>query len=237
MESAETREKLEALHKLLSQDSTTLEKFQSAAKLAQGINSQIDAALDKAEDALGKIENLSKGEVIELSAEVLPEETEKQKKRKKAIILFIKHYKELKSEIERVKSEFEASKSNGQQLSTAGRIAAFAKGPLGIITIAAVIIVAVGGMLLSQTSTTNPPNQASQSASPSPTAEKIKGIIFNGQKIPLTELKTATGPECDQDSHYHAADHNSATAIDSSTVPDPGGCGFGKVKEVQIVEF
>lgn len=254
MKVSQTGEKIGALHQLLSQDSTTLEKFQSVVKLASGINPNIDQALDKAADALGKIENLSKGEIIELSVDALPEDDEKQKKRKKAIVLFIKYYKELKSEVERVQAKFEEnsgqdSKSVNQQISTASRIASFAKGPFGIITIAAVIIVAVGGMFLSQKSPSKTTSQASLSAlpsqspsSPTPTptpspTQKTRGIIFDGQKVPLSEIKSATGPECDREPHYHALDNTSAKTFDGSRVQDPGGCGFGKVEEVQIVEF
>ena len=65
-------------------------------------------------------------------------------------------------------------------------------------------------------------------------------IVFNGKQIPLTELTTGQGPEClngsNETPHYHAKDHTSAQALDGSTVSDPGGCGFGKVKEVQVIE-
>lgn len=232
----ENREKFEALNKLLSQESTTIEKFQSVAKLAHGINPQIDQTLDKAAEALEKIENLSKGEVIELSADTLPEETEQQKKRKKALILFIKHYKELKDEIERVKAELKDSKSANQQLSAVGRVAAFAKGPVGIITVAAVIIVAVSGLFLSQKPQSKISNQDQLSSSPPPSTAKVKGIVFNGQKIPLDQLAVRNGPDCDSP-HYHALDHVSVKAIDGTTIQDPGGCAFGKTKDTQVVEF
>lgn len=237
MEAIIAKEKIETIRKLLSQESTTLEKFQSVTRLAKRINPKIDEALNKASETLGKIENLSKGEIIELSADLLPEESEKQKKRKKTIVLFIKYYKELRSEIERIKMELERdsgrdSKSVSKQLGTASRIVAFAKGPFGIITITAVIIIAVGGMFLSQKSPT--PNSPLTTQSPSP--EKVKGIVFNGQKIPLDQLAVRNGPDCDSP-HYHALNHTSVRAMDGTIIPDPGSCAYGKTKDTQVVEF
>src|SRR3989344_7211581 len=107
---SDSRERFLAAHKLFLDETTTLEKFESARTLIQGINPKVDKALDSCSKAIQKIENLRKGEVIELAAGNLSERTEEEKKRKKAIVWFIRTWKQLQSEVERIKAEFEKGK-------------------------------------------------------------------------------------------------------------------------------
>lgn len=256
-----SKERFLAASRLLAQETTTLEKFEEIRKLIGGINSKVDRLLELCSDALSKIEKIKKGEVIELVAEQLPEETEVKKRRKKAILFFIKNWKELQGEVERVRSELvdkNESKSSHEQVASFGKIAVFAKGPFGIITLGAILLAGIFiylGNKQSEVQTQVPTNTASASTtqvnnptpaivpSSSPTSnKKIKVITYNGKQIALSELTTATGAECTNDrqepaSHYHAKDHESAPALDGTMAFDPGGCGFGKVSETKVEEI
>lgn len=223
-----SKEKVLAAYKLLQEDSTTKEKFESITTLLKGINPKIDQALARVSKAGGDLEKIEKGEVIELTLENIPAESEEEKKRKKRLLLFIRFWKDLKSEVERVKLELERGNQTGKQ--DMGKITAFAKGPFGIITVLAIIIVVGTSIFLSGSS-------KDQTETPTPAKPKIKVIEFQGKKIALTELTVGVGPECDQEPHYHAKDHNLAKALDGTLVSDPGGCGYGKVSQVRVLEM
>ncbi len=234
------KERLEAATKFLDAQTTTLEKFNSARKLIKGINPGMDKTLDKISDTIDEIQKLQKGDIIELSLEKLPESTEEEKKRKKKILLLIKYWKQLYEEIARAKKEFgkEKNKPHQDNLSHSAKLLSSAKGPFGILTIAAIII--VGSLMLinsKQKAKQIPSNPVSLTGSPAPSVIKIQGIIVNGKKIPLSELVVLRGQECDKENHYHAKDHTAAKSLDGIVIADPGGCGFGKVKDVQVVDI
>jgi len=69
--------------------------------------------------------------------------------------------------------------------------------------------------------------------------EKVKVIISGGKKIPISQVHVGKGPECDSEAnqipHYHA-NAGSVTALDGAVIPDPGGCGYGKVPQVPVEE-
>jgi hypothetical protein len=139
----EAKKRVLAAQELLNEQATTKAKFESVRTLIRGINPRIDGALNKCSKALTDLTKLQKGEVIELAAEHLPEDTEEKKKRKKALLLFIKLWKDLKGEVARVEVELKEGRhgqSSAQTLGSFGRILALAKGPLGIVTILAVAI-------------------------------------------------------------------------------------------------
>lgn len=232
MDSGDFQKRFEEAYKLLNQETTNREKFESVRILIKGFNPKVDAALEKVSGALSDVEKLEKGDYIELSVEKLPEATEEEKKRKKAIIAFIRHWKDLTSEVERVRGELSKNneQSANQQAQSFGRIIKLAKGPFGIVTIAAVAIVAVISILNLQKS---PAQQ--ETVKQTPTKQKIQAIVVGDKKIPLSEVHVATGPECDGDPHYHA-NASAAKATDGTNVPDPGGCGYGKVEDVKIEE-
>ncbi len=240
MNNQEIRKKILAAYDLLEVETTTSAKFESIRTLVEGINPRIDDILGKLSKARADLSKLEKGEIIELTAEHLPENSEKEKRKKKATLLFIKYWRELQGEVERIKAELaREGKADTQKLSN---ILASAKGPLGIITVAAVILVGVGIFINSQTKQdTKTPSPRDQIEQAPTTSNKIKVIEFQGKKIPLNELTTGIGLECQTDGkqaeHYHALNHTSLKATDGTTVTDPGGCGFGKVDEVRIEEI
>jgi len=43
------------------------------------------------------------------------------------------------------------------------------------------------------------------------------------------------GPDCDSP-HYHGLSEVSVKTTDGSLMTDPGGCGFGKVKDVSVID-
>lgn len=237
MNISESRKRLEEASNLLVGKTTSAEKLESLNIILKGLNPKLDQALKHCAENFSKVEKLQSGDVISLTAESLPENSEEEKRRKKAILALIRSWEDLKSEVERVKSELDSSDSLNQQAQSAGRIMHFAKGPFGLITAAAVLIV---GFLAFTNLNKNPQTQnpASQSSAPAVTSSgsKIKVIIVDGKKIPLTEVKVVIGPECDRAEHYHAINGTSVIALDGSTVADPGSCGYGKTAQVAIVE-
>ena len=262
MADSDANKRFLAAHKFLLGEATTFEEFEAIRTLVRGINPKVDKALDVCYEAFERIENLRKGEVIELSAESLSENTQEEKRRKKAILFFIKTWKELKSEVERVSAELGVGagetdkKSFGEQIGSFGKIFAFAKGPFGIITLLALII-AVGLILTTRNrtqiqlslSTPTPiatvpssPIQTSSPTSISTPSKKltIQVITFERKKIPLSELAVRIGPDCtnspSETPHYHARNGVNVKAIDGIVISDPGACAFGKVSEVAIQE-
>lgn len=136
-----------AAQKLLDDDSTSVEKFRALKKLLEGVNPEVDAKLARASKTLSKVEKIYKHKVIQLTAEHLAETTKKEKRRKKLLLLFLSRWNKLKSEVKRVKKELEREAPEGESQTghtakKAGRIARFAKGPLGSITAVATVIAA-----------------------------------------------------------------------------------------------
>lgn len=251
------KQKIEALLKLLDGDSTTFDKLESSLTLLKGINSTVDEKIDQTLLYLKNLRNLQEGDVIELTVENLPEKDEKDKKRKRAILFLLKSTRELRSEIERVGREWDSQKRGEQSSSESlSKILAFAKGPFGVITLAAVFAAAgllflnngkgqtqlsVASALPTPSPVTTPTPTPSARTSPSPVSgERIQVITFDGAKIPLSQLAVRTGPDCTNSpsevSHYHAANGHYVTALDGGQINDPGGCAFGKVNETQVEE-
>lgn len=233
---SDSQKRFLAAYQLLDKSSPSIEKLEAVRDLIRGINPRADKALEQCLKALSKVEKLQKGEVVELTVEHLPENSEEEKRRKKALLFFIKSFKELRGEIERVNGEF--AKSEGQDQSfknsvkTFGKIAAFAKGPFGIVTLAAVLIVGIFAIYVNkQTDNISKANDnvlstvSQTTANPKP---KIQVIMAGDKKIPLTEVIVARGPDCDS-AHYHAKDHTAVGATDGTIISDPGACGFGRV--------
>lgn len=138
--------KLDAAEKLLFSETTSAAKVASVSALLKGIHPKIDGLLAVCDKEIEKLDKMEKGAIIELTAEHLPQHTEEQKKRKRILLFFLKHWNELKSEVKRIEAELEKSKhdhSPGQKALHARNIIGFAKGPLGLITIVAAGIVAL----------------------------------------------------------------------------------------------
>lgn len=126
---------------LLCEDSTTLVKVEKALSLVKGISPKAEKYLNSSVDLIAKINKISEGAVVELSAQNLPEGTKTQKHRKKLILLLVTNLKDFQSEIGRLQAL--------QTAPTVGtaKILATLKGPLGLVTVAAAVVV-VGAKLI-----------------------------------------------------------------------------------------
>ena len=186
----DTRKKLEAALELLTQETTTFDKFEKIKILIRGINPRLDQKLDSASGAIKKLRQIQKGEIIELTIGAFPEDTEEKKKRKKALLFFITSWKDLKSEVARVKGIYnEASADNkisGQEQATmAGKILGVMKGPLGIITLGAVGIVALSQFITSSSVKININNKGCLALTPiAKLPVQIPGIKLPEETIP-----------------------------------------------------
>jgi hypothetical protein len=238
----EIKEKIDSAHTLLLTETTTFEKFESIRKIVYGVNPRIDKQLSVVSKAFSAYSKLHAGEIIELSAQHLPAQTEKEKKRKKALLFLIQSWSQLKNEVERVRQELQIQgheQSGANQVLQWAKIIKYAKGPFGLITLAALIIVGIS--VVSQTKQTTPSTQVHKTVIESTVTnkEKMEVITFNGKKIPLKQFHIGHGPDCGGGNipHYHALDSVSVTSVDGTVIPDPGACGYGKVSEVRIEEF
>jgi len=225
---SDTQEKMLAAYQMLQVPSLSVATFEQVRTMVKGIHPGIDKKLELCSKAISKMQKIQQMDVISLTAEGLPEDTEKNKKKKKAILFLINSLKDLQSEIKRVTHEFSHQSGNNTSVSSWGRIIKYAKGPLGLITAAAILIVVVSS--ISHKGTT------SQKVAPSPTQRQTQQVIqFNGKQIPVSQLHIGYPhvPGCDG-THYHAIS-GSVTAVDGTVMQDPGGCGFGKVADTQVI--
>ncbi len=219
--------RVQAAMDLLQKREVNRETVESLRTLLSGINPAVDKKLAAVSKACTQVDQLQKGETISLVAEALPDQTPEQKKRKKALLLLLKFWKDLKGEVSRVEAEFEKQDTQSQSAArTGGNILAVAKGPLGIITAIAVVIV-VSGVVKNQEKTP----EVTQSA-----PNTMRVLIIQGKQVSFDQVKATVGTECGQASHYHAKNNGVVTAIDGTTIPDPGGCGYGKEADLTVVE-
>lgn len=134
--------RLTAAHTILQADSIDRSAFDSLKALLSGINPKVDKALAAAGKGFKHLDQLQKGDIIELTLEAWPDVTPEDKKRKKAFLLFFKFWNDLKSEVTRVQKELDKSQKSGQgSVGAWGNILGAAKGPLGIITLVAAGVV------------------------------------------------------------------------------------------------
>lgn len=145
----ETRKRLIAAYKLLEGDTISRKQFEALRKLVKGVNSDLDEALEKCSKALKKLELVSKKKIIPLSMKAIPEKTEKQKKRKKVLVLFLKRWKKLKRTVKKVGGAYESGESGqaesvGEQAQGLGKQLFLAKGKLAVLT--AVAAAVIGGV-------------------------------------------------------------------------------------------
>lgn len=218
--SPNTHEKIMSAYSLLQGEEISISTFEHIRKILKGLHPKIDEKLEICSKALDKLQKIQKGDIITLSVEELAEDTEENKKRKKILLFFIESFNNLKNEITRINAEFNQAKKNGNSLqskiSAWGRIIGFAKGPFGIATLIALIVV---GFLFLQ--------HANNS-------QVIQVITYNGKQIPLNQLYIGRGSDCDSP-HYHAVT-GSVIALDKTVIPDPENCGYGKLKDVQVTK-
>jgi len=129
--------RLQAAQSILHGDSVNRSTFDSLKTLLSGIHPKLDHALAQAGNAIKHIDHIQKSDVIALVAEGLPETTPEDKKRKKAILLFIKLWNDLKNEVARVEKEFASDPDTKHHSNAWGKIFGLAKGPLGVVTLKA----------------------------------------------------------------------------------------------------
>lgn len=146
------KEKIDAAMQLLLEETTTVSKFEKIRTLLKGINPKLDRALESCSKGIKTLKKIQAGDVIELAAANLPENTPQQKKRKKYLLLFLSSWKNLKSEVARVQKLYKEQSADGktttkEHLATAGKLISSTKGPFGLITALAVVIVGIGGVL------------------------------------------------------------------------------------------
>lgn len=185
------RKRLLAADKLLRQKTTTRQKFSSIRKLIKGIDPQIDKILVKISKTLNKIDKIKKRKVIDLTIEHLPDKTKEQKKRKKLLLLLLRNWKKLRREVRRVEKEIKKQQQPQQQdplaskATSLGRIVAYAKGPLGAITVMAAIIALGIVILKSQSVKVVIKNEGCQTILPSVSIPiSIPGLKLPDQPIP-----------------------------------------------------
>ena len=152
MKTYDSQKKLKAAYKLLLTEQLSLHTFDHVRELVKDINPDLDDALAKASKTAKKAQKLVKEKYFSLAVEHLPEKTKEEKDRKKALLLLLRYRNKLRSEIKRVETELNNTNLDQSQVSgqatSISRIAARAKGPLGVVTGVAVVIVA-GGFILS----------------------------------------------------------------------------------------
>ncbi|OGV93527.1 hypothetical protein A3B57_00065 [Microgenomates group bacterium RIFCSPLOWO2_01_FULL_47_10] len=138
------QKRIQAVWEICRQPTLSRKNFNALREIIGGLNPALDQKCAQIAKIWGKIDQIKKQEIIDLTLENLPAKTQQDKKRKKLLLLFLKGWKDLKSEVDRVKTELEsqAGQPKSAQAASAGRIAAFAKGPFGVLTAAAAIIAA-----------------------------------------------------------------------------------------------
>lgn len=250
MDAKDAKKRLEAAYKLLTEETTSRQKFESIRTLIKGLNPKIDSLLGTTSKALSDIDKFQKGDIILLSAEHLPENTEEEKEGKKKLLFFINSWRQLEGEVKRISLEFENIKGDkgdtvdgSDKVMSVGKIISSVKGPFGLITLAGLVI-AGASLFFVNNSSNLPSQQGSAEVLPAKTSpnhsKKIRVIIFDEKKLPVKELHITLGPECmsarTEAEHYHALHDGIVNALDGTAVEDPGGCGFGKVLETKILE-
>ena len=180
-------ERLKTARDLLLEPTTTLDKIQKVAELARGFSPKTDKHLEAIIKISGKLQKVKSGDVINLSLEEMPEKTEKRKKRKKMLVLLLAHWRNLGSEVERISGlTAKAGAAGSTKAVETAKIAATAKGPLGVITIAAAGIVAVTSFLNSRAVTVAIKNEGCRPIRP--ISEKM--IDLPGLKLPKTTIES-----------------------------------------------
>ncbi len=240
MDPKEIKKRIAAAYDLMGDQTISHEKLTSVSTLIKGINPKLDHLLEASLKMFASLEKAQAGEVIDLTAENLPEITQEQKKRKKALLLFLTSWKDLKHEMDRMRTEFEKmphEKTSQAKAQNFADIAMKAKGPLGLITLAAIVIVGAG-LFFSNQQSSQAPILAAVSANPTH-GQRIQIITFNSKKIPLKELRVGHGPDCGGGNipHYHALNDVSVKAVDGTVMKDPGACGYGKLSDTRIEEI
>lgn len=146
MDAKTVQKRIVAAQELLQKGTLDASTIPSLRTLLYDIHPKLNAALDAVAKAGVKVTHLQKGEAISLAIDSLPEFSPEDKKRKKALLLFLGYWNTLKSEVTRVEKEIGSDfsqKSIADKAGSAWNIFGAAKGPLGILTLIAVGVVAL----------------------------------------------------------------------------------------------
>ena len=209
------RTQLEAAYTLMSGDTTTGEKLDKIKILLTGINPQFDQKLELLFKNYHHLSSAVQGDIIHLSTQGLPETTEADRKRKKALVVFVTSWKSLKSEVVKVQGYYDQSLENSSAaVASVAKTGLFAKGPFGLITVAAVVIVGVGLLLRQATTTVNIQNIGCPPLLVPKLAVKIPGPTLPETPIVAGTSQSAT-PQCRRDYSCYQY-HLTATAFDQT---------------------
>jgi len=199
-------EKLEVAYLLLVENSVSDGKVEKIKTLLKGLDPSLDGVLEKFSKAYSFLGKLERGEVLLLSAENLPERNDKEKKRKKLIVGFFTQWKSLKGEVSRLREIYRTEESDSEaqsareevttkQISSIGKILGFAKGPLGLITLAAVAVVGLFGYLSSSSVSVSIKNEGCTPLDPKVKMPlKIPGLMLPDKPILSGETAKASLP-------------------------------------------
>src|ERR1700682_4101940 len=102
----DTHEKVISVYQLLQGETISISTFEHVRTILKGLHPKVDKKLEICSKALDKLQKIQSGDIITLSAERFPEDTEEKRKRKKVLLFFINSLKNLKGEIKRIDAEF-----------------------------------------------------------------------------------------------------------------------------------
>src|SRR3989344_1709252 len=181
---------------LLDSDATSKAKFNALRKLIKGANPELDRHLLTISKTLTQIDQFQQGKIINLTAAHLPSQTKEQKRRKKLLLLLLRQWRQLNSEGERRQLQLTQTSGSGNASGhSLGKILAGAKGPLGLVTLTAVAIIAGSAYLNSHSTTLVIENSACQTISPIGVNVKLPGINVPKQSIPPGRSISLTLPQ------------------------------------------
>lgn len=175
------RKRLLSARDLLNDETTTRAKLVALTTLLSGVHPKTDALLAECNKALTLVGKIEEGDVIHLSAEALPEGTEEEKKRKRALLLFLKNWKDLQGEVARIEAELNGMQPDASsQASTWSRIFAFSKGPLAFV---AVVAVGLGALSATSVSLTIKNDGCSTMHMQNPLPVAVRGLSLPNEPI------------------------------------------------------
>lgn len=194
-------EKVTAALELLVEETTTFDKINKVCTLLKGIHPAVDKHIKTTSEIIDKLSKIQEGDVVSLTLGKLPENTKKEKDRKKLLLLFLKNWRGLKSEVKRIndlqKQDVENA-TNTQNAIKMGKILGAMKGPLGFITIAAAGIVAISSLLNSKSVAITVKNAGCQPFTPGlQTSINLPGLKLPNQPIPSGGNGIITIPRID----------------------------------------
>jgi hypothetical protein len=144
MISKDNQKKIDAAYKLLTEEEISFKTVDNIRKLVAGIYPKLDKNIDSCIKHIKTLKKIDSGDLAGISPDAvkkLPEKTEKDKKRKKVLLLFFTSLKDLRKDLESIIGTFSenGSAENAPKQSglTPGKIFKFFKGPLGLLSLGA----------------------------------------------------------------------------------------------------